>query len=81
MVLLWAGTRFRRARGGDGGGDDGDGWPQTPGWQTPIEAKLLQESFSWHECSTATVAGKADSVLRIKRGTGVGGSAKAEQPR
>jgi hypothetical protein len=78
ILLLWAGIRFTRARGDDGGGDDGDGWPQTPGWQTPTEARLLQESFSWHECSMAILAKKADSALSIKRGTGVGSGAKAE---
>jgi hypothetical protein len=40
--------RIRLRRGGDGGGDDGDGDPrQTPGWQTPSEATLLQEFSSW----------------------------------
>jgi hypothetical protein len=41
------GVRLTR-RGGDGGGDDGDGQPQMrPGWQIPSEAELQRESFSW----------------------------------
>jgi hypothetical protein len=72
MLLPWAGIYSTRARGDDGGGDDGDGWPQKPGWQTPTEAEQMQESFSWHECSTAAPAVKADSKLSIKRGTGDG---------
>jgi hypothetical protein len=80
LLPHWAGIRFRRARGDDGGDDDGDGWPQIPGWQTPTEAVQMQESFSWHECSMAALAVKADSTLSIKRGTGVGSGAKAELP-
>jgi hypothetical protein len=61
-----------RARGDDGDGDGGDGRPQIPGWQTPTEAKLLQESFSCPECSTIRPPGKAHLAQRIKKGTGGG---------
>src|SRR5580698_301111 len=63
---------FRRARGDDGGGDDGDGRWRMPVRQTPSEAGQQRGSFSCHECSTSVAAAKADSRPRIKRITGAG---------
>jgi hypothetical protein len=56
MVLQGTGSRFRRARDGGGGDDDGDARPRTQGLQTPREERLQRESFSCHEFNTVLSA-------------------------